>query len=300
MNNNKKLEKKAPVVATSVALFLAIIKFIIGILSGSVALLSSAIDSLLDTWVSIFNYFAIKFAQDPADREHNYGHWKIEAIAATLEWVIITLSGLYILYASIKKIVIPEQIEYINWTLLVMFISIIATWWLVYYLNYVYKKTWNIVIRWDSLHYKMDLFTNIAVILVLIILYFFPTLSWIDWIIWLFIWLYIIKEAYSLIKQWVNILLDTVIDEHNEVEKIINSFVINKKINWFHDLKTRSSWSNDKFVEFHLVLPPETTILESHTIWDEIENKIENINSKYNWHFIYHLDYYDDSKKEVN
>jgi len=297
---NKKLEKRAPIISTSVALFLAIIKFIVWIISGSVALLSSAIDSLLDSWVSIFNYFAIKFAQDPADREHNYGHWKIEAIATTIEWAIITLSGFYIIYASIIKIITPQKIEYINWTLLVMLISIIATWWLVYFLQYVYKRTWNIVIKWDSLHYKMDLFTNLAVIAVLIILYFFPTLSWIDWIIWLLIWLYIIKEAYLLIKQWINILLDTAMEEHEQINKTIQKFVTDKKIDWFHDLKTRASWSHDKFVEFHLVLPPETTILDSHTIWDEIEEKIREINKNYNWNFIYHLDYYDDSKKEVN
>lgn len=294
---NKNLEKRAPIIATSIALFLAIIKFIVWIISGSVALLSSAIDSLLDSWVSIFNYFAIKFAQDPADREHNYGHWKMEAIAAAIEWTIITLSGFYIVYASIIKIITPKELEYINWTIIVMIVSIIATWWLVFYLNSVYKKTWNIVIKWDSLHYKMDLFTNITVILVLIILYFFPSLSWIDWIIWLLIWIYIIKEAYSLIKSWITILLDTAIKEHSQIEKIINTFVINKKIDWFHDLKTRSSWSHDKFVEFHLVLPPETTIFESHKIWDEIEDKIREISEDYNWNFIYHLDYFDDSKK---
>jgi len=295
--NNKNLEKKAPIIATWVAMFLAITKFIVWILSGSVALLSSAMDSLLDSWVSIFNYFAIKFAQDPADREHNYGHWKIEAIAVTIEWIIITLSGFYIIYSSIQKLLNPKPIEYINWTLLVMIISIIATSGLIYFLNSVYKKTNNLVIKWDALHYKMDLYTNLAVILVLALLYFIPSLSWIDAIVGWLIWLYIIKEAYWLIKQWVNILLDTAIEEHSEIEKIISSFVENKFIDWFHDLKTRSSWSNDKFVEFHLVLPPETTIIESHTIWDKIEAEIEKINPQYNWNFIYHLDHYDDSKK---
>jgi len=295
--NNKNLEKKAPIMATWVAMFLAITKFIVWILSGSVALLSSAMDSLLDSWVSIFNYFAIKFAQDPADREHNYGHWKIEAIAVTIEWIIITLSGFYIIYSSIQKLLNPKPIEYINWTLLVMIISIIATSGLIYFLNSVYKKTNNLVIKWDALHYKMDLYTNLAVILVLALLYFIPSLSWVDAIVGWLIWLYIIKEAYWLIKQWVNILLDTAIEEHSEIETIISNFVKNKSIDWFHDLKTRSSWSNDKFVEFHLVLPPETTIIESHTIWDKIEAEIEKINPKYNWNFIYHFDYYDDSKK---
>ena len=291
------LEKRAPIIATSVAFFLAIIKFIVWIISGSVALLSSAMDSLLDTWVSIFNYFAIKFSLDPADREHNYGHWKIEGIAATIQGTIITISGLYIIYLSINKILNPEPIQYLNWTLIVMLISIVATGWLVYFLNYIYKKTKNLVIKWDSLHYKTDLFTNIAVIWVLIFLYFFPSLVWLDWIIWWLIWIYIIYEAYKLIKEWIDLLLDTALEEHSQVEKILNDSVKNKLIQNFHDFKTRAWWSKIKFVEFHMVLPPETTILKAHHIWDIIEDNIKNINKEYNWEIVYHVDTFDDSKK---
>lgn len=295
--NKLPLEITAPIIATSVAFFLAIMKFIVWIISWSVTLMSSAMDSLLDTGVSIFNYFAIKFAIEPADSEHNYWHWKIEWIAATIQWTIITLSWFYIIYESIKKILNPEPINHINWALLVMFISIIVTWWLVFYLNYVYKKTKNLVIKGDSLHYKIDVFTNLAVILVLVILYFFPSLAWIDWIIGGLIWLYIIKESYNLIKEWVKLLLDTAIEEHLEVKKIIEGFVINKSIKWFHDFKTRYSWSKDKFVEFHYILSPETTILEAHNIWDKIEEKIKKIDIESKWHFAYHVDYFDDSKK---
>jgi len=291
------LEKKAPIIATSVAFFLAIIKFVVGIISGSVALMSSAMDSLLDTWVSIFNYFAIKYALDPADEDHNYGHWKIEGIAATIEWTIITLSGLYIIYASINKFINPEPIEYLNWTLIVMGISIVATWGLVYFLNYVYKKTWNLVIKWDALHYKTDLFTNVAVIWVLIFLSFFPSLVVVDAIVWGLIWLYIIKEAIWLIKEWTDLLLDKVLEEHSEVKEILENFVKNKTIKGFHDFKTRAGWSHDKFVEFHFILPPETTIKESHDIWDIIEEKISKINEKANWNFVYHVDHFDDSEK---
>lgn len=289
------LEKKAPIIATFVAFFLALVKFIVWIMSGSVALLSSAVDSLLDTWVSIFNFFAINFALEPADKEHPYGHWKMEGIAATIEWTIITLSWFYIVYESIKKIINPEPIAYINWTLLVMLISIIATWWLVYFLNYVYKKTNNIVIKGDSLHYKMDLFTNIAVIITLSVLFFFPFLAWIDWVVGLFIWLYIINEAYNLIKQWINLLLDKVLDEHKKVKIVIEKYLENKKIISYHCLKTRAWGSNDKFVEFHFVMNPKTTILESHILWDKIEEEIKMIDNQSNWHVVWHVDPYDDS-----
>jgi cation diffusion facilitator family transporter len=280
----------------SVAFFLAIIKFIVWIISGSVALLSSAMDSLLDTWVSIFNFFAIKFAWEEADDKHNYWHWKIEWIAATIEWTIITLSGFYIIYEWINKILNPEPISYINWTLLVMWISIIATWILVYFLNFVYKKTNNLVIKWDSIHYKMDLYTNLAVILTLWIIYIFPTLSWIDWIIWILIWWYIIHEAWELIKEGIDLLLDKALEEHDEVKEIIDNYVKNKSFESYHCLKTRAWGSKDKFVEFHFVMDPKTTILEAHELWDKIEEEIKKLDKNSKWHVVWHVDPYDDSK----
>lgn len=296
MEKEIKLEKRAPIVAMSVAFFLALTKFAVWIISGSVALLSSAIDSLLDTWVSIFNYFAIKFAFEEADETHNYWHGKIEWIAATIEWTIITLSWFYIVYKGIYKILNPEVIIHMNWTLWVMFISIIATWWLVYYLNYVYKKTNNLVIKWDSIHYKMDLYTNLAVIITLWIIYFAPSLSWIDWVVGLLIWLYIIHEAWDLIKDWINLLLDKALEEHDKVKVIIDSYVWKNKFDSYHCLKTRAGWSKDKFVEFHFVMDSKTTILDAHDLWDEIEKEIKKLDEKSNWHIVWHVDPYDDSK----
>ncbi len=290
------LEKKAPVVAMGVALFLAIIKFIVGIISWSVALLSSAMDSLLDTWVSVFNFFAIKYSQNPADEDHPYWHWKIEWVAATIEGTIITWSGLYIVYEAIKKIINPEPISYLNWTLIVMFISIIATWALVYFLTWVYKKTNNLVIKWDSLHYKMDLYTNLAVIITLAIIYFLPSFSWIDWVVGLLIWLYIIHEAWDLIKDGINLLLDKALDEHDKVKKIMDFYVKNKKFDSYHCLKTRAWGSKDKFVEFHFVMDPKTTILEAHELWDKIEEEIKKLDPEAKWHVVWHIDPYDDSK----
>ncbi len=289
------LEKKAPIVATIAALFLALIKFWAWIFSGSVALLASAIDSLLDTLISIFNYFAIKFSLNKADKEHNYWHWKMEAIAATMEGAIIILSGLYILYTSIKKIIFPEEIAYINWTIFVMLISIIVTFFLVYFLNYVYKKTNNLVIKADSLHYKIDLVTNIVIIIVLAILYFFPSLSFIDWVIGFIIWIYIIREAYKLVKQGVDLLLDKVLGEHKKVEDILENFLKISKAESFHWLKTRAWWSKDKFVEFHFVMNPETTILEAHNLWDKMEEEIKKLDKNSIWHIVWHIDPYDDS-----
>ena len=104
-------QKKATVVSSSVAALLTIIKLVVGIASGSVAVLASAIDSVLDMFVSLFNYFAISNSEKPADREFNYGRGKIEALASVIEGSIITLSGIYLLYQAIQKAI---NVKYLN------------------------------------------------------------------------------------------------------------------------------------------------------------------------------------------
>ena len=292
---NSNLVRKAPLVATSIAFILSIVKFVVWILSGSVALLSSAMDSLLDMGVSVFNYFAIKFAQTPADEDHPYGHGKIEGIAATIEWTVITLSWLYIVYESIRKFFHPEPLHHLDWSLAVMLLSIVLTGALVLFLSYVYKKTGNLVVKWDSLHYKMDLITNVTVFFTLSLILFFPSLLWIDALVWFIIWIYIIHESFDLIKEWINLLLDRALPEHDEVERILEKYLKEGKIKSYHCLKTRAGWNNDKFVEFHFVMDPETSILEAHKVWDAIEEEIKKLDPDANWYVIWHSDPYDDS-----
>ena len=91
-------QKKATVVSTSVAVVLVVVKLTIGIASGSIAVLASAIDSLLDSVVSIFNFFAIKKSEEHPDEFFQYGKGKIQALAGVIEGTVITISGLYIIY----------------------------------------------------------------------------------------------------------------------------------------------------------------------------------------------------------
>lgn len=120
-------QRKATIVSTSVAAVLTIIKLVVGIASGSVAVLASAIDSVLDMFVSIFNYFAIHNSEKPADDSFNYGRGKIEALASVIEGTIIAVSGLFLLYQAVEKAINGEVSSYINESLGVMVISLIIT-----------------------------------------------------------------------------------------------------------------------------------------------------------------------------
>ncbi|NPA29257.1 MAG: cation transporter [Epsilonproteobacteria bacterium] len=286
------MQKRATVVSSTVATTLVIVKLIVGIVSGSVSVLASAIDSGLDLAVSLFNYFAVSNAEKPANEKFNYGLGKVEAIAAVIEGVVITMSGLFIGYEAIKKILHPQPIEYMGASLGVMFLSIALTGALVAYLNRVAKATDNMVIKSDALHYKTDLFSNGAILVALAVIHF-TGFYLIDGLLGVAIAVYIIYSAYELIEEGVLMLLDVAMDEEI-VQKIVQAIQSEPKVTDYHWLKTRQA-GNDRFVDVHLVFNPEMSLLEAHRIADAVEEKIKAIDPNADWLINIHLDPYDDS-----
>lgn len=286
-------QKKATIISSSVAALLTLIKLVIGIASGSVAVLASAIDSILDMFVSLFNYFAISKSEKPADETFNYGRGKIEALASVIEGTIISVSGIFLLYQAFKKAINSETSSYLDISLLVMLISLIITISLVLYLNKIAKQTGSMVIKADALHYKTDVYTNIAV-LVSLLLVNFTGYEIIDVIIGGGISIFIIYSAYELIQEGVLVLLDRAVDEEivSEIIKIINT---EEKVNAHHFLKTREAGSQI-YVEVHLVFDCLISLMDAHRATDRIEDRIKKIDSKKDWIINIHMDPYDDSQ----
>jgi len=285
-------QKKATVVSSSVAAFLTLLKLTIGIFSGSVAVLASAVDSILDMFVSLFNYFAINSAEKPADDNFNYGRDKIEALASVIEGTIITVSGLFLFYTAIEKYINQRISSYLNESLTIMIISLFITIGLVIYLNKIAKDTNNMVIKADALHYKTDVYSNGAVLISLLLVHFTNNEIF-DVVIGAMISIYIIYSAYELIQDGVLVLLDRSLDDDivNDIIKIIDN---EPKVNSYHFLKTRQA-GNDTFVDVHLVFDADISLLDAHQISDNIEDKIKILNTNTNWVINAHLDPYDDS-----
>lgn len=286
------LQRKATIISSATATVLVLIKLTVGILSGSVAVLASAIDSVLDLIVSAFNYFAITKAEQPADEKFNYGKGKIEALASVIEGTVITVSGLFILYEAVRKLFTKEATAYLETSLIVMGVSIILTFALVAFLNFVANKTNNLVIRSDALHYKTDLYTNAAVLISLGLIAF-SGLEWIDSLVGGAIAVYIIYSAYGIIKEGVLILLDVALEDEL-VQKI--KYVINAEpdAHDYHFLKTRRS-GNINFVDVHLVFTPDLLLLTAHRAADRVEENIQLLDPDSEWVINIHLDPYDDS-----
>ena len=288
-------QKKATVVSSSVAVILVIVKLAVGIASGSVAVLASAIDSLLDSVVSIFNFFAIKKSEEHPNELFQYGKGKIQALAGVIEGTVITISGLYIIYESVKKMISGSMTGLLGPSIVVMLFSITATYFLVKYLTRIAEETKSLVIKADALHYKTDLLSNGAVLVALALVYL-TGLDIIDALFGLAIGMYIIYSAYEIIEEGVMVLLDRALEKEivDEIEKIISE---HPEVTSHHWLKTRTDGATN-FIEFHMVLQPDMLLLEAHRIADEVENKIMALEPDKRWVITPHFDPYDD--EEIN
>ena len=287
-----RIEKKATLVSSTTAALLVTLKMVVGIMSGSIAILASAIDSFLDLLVSIFNYFALSQSEKKADAKFNFGRGKLEAIAAVMEGTIISISGLFIAYNAVDKLLHPKPIAYMDLSLIVMGISIVMTAALVYFLISIAKKTGNLVIKADALHYKTDLYTNGAILLALAIIHF-TDFELIDPILGIAIAIYMIYSAYPIIKEGVLMLMDIALEDE-EIEKInayLNSVA---DINGYHHLTTRRSGS-DIFITVHVVFNISISLFDAHRISDRLEEGIQELFEDENVHTIIHMDPYDDS-----
>ena len=286
------IERKATFVAIIVAIILSIAKIIIGILSGSVAVLASALDSVLDMFVSIFNNIALKISESKPDEKFNYGKSKIEGLAALFEGLIIIASGLFIIYEAIRKLIEKEAITHLDASIYVMIFSIVIVGGLVAFLNYIAKKTNNLVIKSDALHYKTDLITN-SVVLISLIIIKFTGWYFVDFILSILIGIYIIKEASEIVKEGFEILLDVALD-FETVEKIKEIIKKEPLVLDYHCLRTRKA-GNRNFVDVHLVLTPDMKLKLAHTIIENVEDKIRALDHDKKWIINIHADPYDDS-----
>jgi len=286
-------QKRATLVSSSVATILLLVKLVIGIASGSVSVLASAIDSLLDMLVSIFNFFAIKKAEEHPDEEYQYGKAKIQAIAAVIEGTVISMSGLYIIYVALEKLNKGTVTTLLTPSIIAMVFSIIVTYLLVQFLLKVAQETDNLVIKADALHYQTDLWSNAAVLVALGLVYL-TGVDAIDAIFGLGIGIYIIYSAYEIIIEGVEILLDRAL-EGNMVADIGEIISQHPEVTSYHWLRTRTDGSTN-YVEFHMVLRPNMLLLEAHRIADEVEDKIFLLDARKKWIITPHFDPYDDEE----
>ena len=271
-NKNKKL--KTALISITVSVFLIIIKLIFGFITNSVSILASAADSFLDLTASSVNYFSIRKSEKPPDHDHKFGHGKAEGLAGLFQCFVIGISSLYIIYLSIYNLIHGGNLQALDLGIIAIAFSIIVSFILSRYIKKVSVETESVALGADSFHYQVDVYTNIGIILALIIIKL-TGLSILDPIISIVIAIIIIFSAKDIVMQSVNILMDKELPAEmvSQIEEVIMSH--KPEVRSFHKLRTRNAGSV-KFIEFHVVMDHELTFVKSHELAEDIIKEIEH------------------------
>jgi len=262
------LMRIAAIASVSVALVLIATKFAAWILTDSVSLLSTLIDSFLDAAASILNLIAVHHALQPADREHRFGHGKAEPLASLAQSAFICGSAVFLLIEAGERIAHPRDITNTDIGYAVMVFSIILTVILVGFQRYVVKKSGSVAIDADSLHYQTDVLINLGV---MVSLFLSSSLGWqyADPLIAVLIAVYIVKGAWGIGNKALAILMDRELEDDDR-QKIRDIVMAHSEVKGLHDLRTRSSGMNS-FIQFHLELDGEMKLRDAHEISEQVE-----------------------------
>jgi ferrous-iron efflux pump FieF len=266
-----RLMRLATYASVSVAVGLIAIKVIAFVLTDSVSMLSTLIDSLLDIAASLINLLAVRTALAPADREHRFGHGKAEPLAAMGQSAFIAGSAVFLLVEAGNRLFNPSPIQNTSIGLAVMAISIAATIVLVGFQRYVIRRTGSVAIQADSLHYLSDLFVNIAVVVSLLLWRQFGW-AFVDPLFAAGIGCYILWTAWRIAQGAFDLLMDRELPDAAR-RKIRDIALAHHEVRDLHDLRTRSS-GQATFIQFHLELDGDIPLSRAHTVSDEVEDAI--------------------------
>ena len=272
MSNHYSVQvRRAALWAVVTAFALILIKGFAWWRTGSVSMLASVTDSLLDLFASFINMLIVRFALMPADHNHSFGHGKAESLAALAQSAFISGSALFLLLQGIHRLNVPQPLNAPELGIAVTVFSIVATFILILYQNRVIKQTDSPAIKADRLHYQTDLLMNIAILISL-------TLSllefiWADAVFAIIIALYILLSAAKMLFEAVQLLLDIALP-NEEVKRIENIILSDKRVLGFHDLRTRRSGAI-RFIQLHLELDDHLSFLDAHDITDALEKRLK-------------------------
>jgi len=255
------------------ALLLAIIKLTVAIMSGSMAVMASAIDSLLDILMSGVNFMAIRQAEQPPDQSHPFGHGKFETLATLFQALVITGSGGWIIYESVIRLSRNNQLENIDQGIGVLAFSAVVSWFIARNLSKVAKQTDSSALEADSLHFRMDIYSNLGLMAGLFMVRWFD-IYWLDSALSILVASYILHEALQLIKRGLTDILDHELPD--EIQQQVHHLISTHEgpLAGYHGLRTRRAGSL-KIMDFHLEVCKDMTVAEAHELTDSLEKKIE-------------------------
>lgn len=258
---------------------LVILKLAVGIVIGSVAVLSEAIHSGLDLVAALIAFFAVKQAGKPADAEHPFGHGKIENLSGVVEAALIFVAAAWIMVEAVRKLLHPGSIETLGLGVAVMAVSAVANAFVSQRLFKVGCETESVALQADAWHLRTDVYTSLGVFAGLALIVISERLvpgkhfHWIDPIAAILVALFIVRAAWRLTRQSLRDLIDRSMPEREQeqIRRVLTSF--QPEIYGFHRLRTRMAGAT-RFIDFHMLVEPKMHVDASHALADRVTARI--------------------------
>jgi len=282
-----RLMRLATYVSVATASLLVLAKLVAWVLTDSVSLLATLIDSLLDVAASLVTLFAIRQALSPPDAEHRFGHGKAEPLAALGQAAFITGSALLLLLQAVPRLIHPLPLGAPSVGFAVMGFSIVATFALTRFQAVVARRTGSLAIQADSAHYLSDLLVNFSVIVAFLLS---TQLGWhlADPICALLVAAYILRTAWGIARGSLDMLMDRELPDAERL-RIRELALTEPDVRGVHDLRTRAS-GPQRFIQMHLELDGQMSLARAHAIADRLEQKLSEAFSA---EVLIHQDLYD-------
>ena len=265
-------KKNVALASVTAAVFITGFKIVIGILTGSLGIISEALHSGLDMVAAMITYFSVRVSDKPADKEHNYGHGKVENMSALIETILLLVTCIWIIYEAVHRLSSGQTaIEVSIWSYIVVISSILIDFTRSRALYRVAKKHNSQALEADALHFSTDIWSSSVVLFGLIAYQFF---GWqkADSIAALFVALIVLVVCYQLGRRAIDVLLDKSPDNSTQiVRETLKTF---PEVLKYHGLKARTAGA-DTFIKFNVHFNPDLSLREVHEVCDKIEEQIQ-------------------------
>lgn len=256
--------------------FLIVMNLTVGLISGSVSIMSEAIHTFIDFLAAIMAYFSVKIADSPPDERHPYGHGKFENISGVVEALLIFAASGWIIYHAISRLTAENTIDHTGLTLgfIVMMISALIDLFVSRRLYRVAKETDSIALKADALHLSVHVYTSLGIGISLAVIYF-TGWHFLDPIAAIVVAAFILKEAFEILVEAFKPLIDNALPEE-EIKIIEDTLKEHSSFKMrYHMLRTRKAGSNRE-IDFHMEVPGDMSVRESHNLCDQIEEELKH------------------------
>lgn len=266
-------------------IFLFLLKISIGSLMGSIAIISDAFNNLSDSGSSLVSIIGAKLSNKKPDKEHPFGHGRVEYISSLIVSFIIILVGVELLKTAVTKIFSPEAVDFNIFMILILVLSVLVKVWMYSYNNYLGKKIDSGILTATAKDSLNDVISTLAVIMTTTVANFVD-LPWLDGAVGVIVSIIIIKSGYDIARDTIGMLLGSPPDKKT-VEDIKAVIMSGDGIAGVHDLIVHDYGPGRVMASVHAEVPDNADIVKIHEIIDALEKKVE---AEMGIHIVIHMD----------